>query len=422
MQIAKHQKLRDVKSINFQPNEIAPQKTGNIEQFFPLRFWEIDDFFRCPVIGTCLNFSEQKKLLKQAGISVKRKSGFEIHEVIVQRSDNENSLSTKIDCWLNDKFKSEINQFFDLDEDRFIKEWKFRFEKGEIDGVLWVAASRPDLSAQTKRTIFGDIHMEMHLSAQQHRQKRQLFLDQQEKIEELIQKYKEATRSIKIIKKEKQKLEQKQAELSTRCISYEKDNSRLISELSELKADSLIGRLQVENQVLQSKLKKLSEKIRNHKDYVKTIKNQKAKLFYKYERQHEINVHLSKETEKLIRQISNDNLIENTPSSFDLGQKRILVVGGMTRIESLYRRLIEEKGGIFEYHDGNLNRGIKKIENQLKRSDLVICPIDCNSHAASSMVKRLSKKYNKTNRILPNSSLHSIFEVLLEYSGKIKHR
>jgi len=33
-----------------------------------LRFWEIDPFFKCPAVGICLTFSEQKQVLKKAGI------------------------------------------------------------------------------------------------------------------------------------------------------------------------------------------------------------------------------------------------------------------------------------------------------------------------------------------------------------------
>ncbi len=77
-------------------------------------------------------------------------------------------------------------------------------------------------------------------------------------------------------------------------------------------------------------------------------------------------------------------------------------------MEILYRQFIEENGGIFEYHDGQMNAGTKKLENQVRRADLVLCPINYNSHTASSVTKRLCKKYQKPLRMLTNSSLSAI--------------
>ena len=72
----------DLRSDNYLSSEIAPDWRA-IEEPLRLRFWEIDDSFKCPVIGTCLDITEQRQILKKEGISVKNKSDFEIHEIIV---------------------------------------------------------------------------------------------------------------------------------------------------------------------------------------------------------------------------------------------------------------------------------------------------------------------------------------------------
>jgi len=38
----------------------------------------------------------------------------------------------------------------------------------------------------------------------------------------------------------------------------------------------------------------------------------------------------------------------------DLSQMRILIVGGLPKMELLYRRLIEESGDMFDYHNGQM--------------------------------------------------------------------
>lgn len=67
------------------------------------RFWEIDSHFKCPLVGMCLSLSEQRQLLKKAGVSLKGKTPFMIHEVLVACSDRQNPLSKKVDGRLNRK-------------------------------------------------------------------------------------------------------------------------------------------------------------------------------------------------------------------------------------------------------------------------------------------------------------------------------
>lgn len=94
---------------------------------------------------------------------------------------------------------------------------------------------------------------------------------------------------------------------------------------------------------------------------------------------------------------------------FDFCGKRILIVGGITKIKTFYRRAIEKKGAVFEYHDGWGKHG---LEGLIRRSDMILCPVNCNSHNACLSVKKLCKKYCKRVQMLPSSSLSSISQAL----------
>ena len=124
------------------------------------------------------------------------------------------------------------------------------------------------------------------------------------------------------------------------------------------------------------------------------------------------------ETRIIIDQMASMNHCDATCSSFDLCKKRILIVGGVTRMESLYRDLIEGSNGVFEYHDGYVKKGNKDLEIRLKRADIVLCPVNCNSHAACSMVKNLGKKHNKPVHILANTSLSTVSQILWGNGGE----
>jgi len=412
-------KIQNPKQIEFRsfdhlPGEITSDLTGSIDKPLPRRFWEIDLIFKCPVVGTCLDMTEQKQILKKAGISIKKKNPYEIHETMVRSSENETPLSRRIDCRLNRKFKREITAFFDLEEDELMQTWKSRFKNGEIKGVLWVAATRADLSIESKRSLFGDIHMEMHLNAVENRKVRQQLSYLQDKNQELARRLKDSTRIRKKLKNENVNFERDQTKLRRQYAFLENENLSIEKELSILRGNTGMLDLEAENQQLRDELGNLSGEIGDYQQSMGDLRAQNNKLLSKLESQRGMNDHLKKEMEEILTQFSALTRCDETCPSFDLCRKRILIVGGMNRMESLYRQLIEENGGIFEYHDGHIKGGKKVLENRIRRADIVLCPVNINSHNACSVVKKMGKKHRKSVQMLAGSGLGVISQALSE--------
>lgn len=87
-------------------------------------------------------------------------------------------------------------------------------------------------------------------------------------------------------------------------------------------------------------------------------------------------------------------------------------------MESLYREFIEGGGGVLDYHNGSLQGGTRQLERSLRRADIILCPVNCNSHGACIKVKNLAKKHNKTFYMLPNGSLSTISRLLGSESAR----
>ena len=392
------------------PDGLDFERTGEHTNAGPLRFWEIDHFFKCPVVGICLDIAEQKQILKKAGISPKRKNPFQIHEILVSSSENENEISRKVDLKLGRKFRSEIEKFFDLREDEFMDIWKAHFEGGQFKGILWVAAIRPDLSHKTRRTIFGDIHMAMHFGATGQNQARQALANEQQKNQQLSRRLKEVDGTARILRKENKRLKDSLAELQERNASLEK-------ELEGSQNHSLLAQLRAQNQDLHLQLSSLFKEIEGYQYRLNGLQRRNEELQSELDRQRQINRHLAEEIERIITQFSNMNRCDQTCLSLSLWRKRVLIVGGMTKMKAFYRKLIEDNGGVFEYHDGYTRGSTKTLDCQIRRADVVLCPVDCNGHNACSMAKKLGKKYKKTVKMLPGSGLSAISRALLEYCG-----
>jgi hypothetical protein len=178
--------------------------------------------------------------------------------------------------------------------------------------------------------------------------------------------------------------------------------------------------LEMENRRIQQDYVALSMRLEKALRQVAALEEKNRCLSLQLEDASSLNRHVQAQTQAIIGEMASWNRCDASCPSFDLCKKRILMVGGITRMESLYRELIESRGGIFEYHDGYVKKGAKCLEGCFKRADVVICPVNCNSHAACSIVKNLGKKHNKTVHMLSNSSLSAVSQVIWGEEGGAK--
>jgi hypothetical protein len=79
------------------------------------------------------------------------------------------------------------------------------------------------------------------------------------------------------------------------------------------------------------------------------------------------------------------------PYADRLTGKKITLVGGVESLECHYREIIESLGGRFRRHDGVCNGGEQALEDCILGSDLVVCPVEVNSHGAAKSVKKICK-------------------------------
>ena len=385
----------------------VPGMTEGLEEPPRLRFWEIDASFKCPVIGWCLDVYEQRKILKKEGIDCKDKIDFEAHGRLVQSLESENRLSRRLDNWFNRKYTKEVRELSSLEQGEFLRRWKVSLYRGEIEGILWVAVTKRDLCREVMRSIFGDVHMEMHVRAKQLQEERQRFDRERERSRLFSHRLKQVNRANGKLNDELSKARRLSEALQRR-------NHHLGKELSRVREKSLLAGLQKENVDLRHKIEGLSEQIAGYGKTLQSLKNRNSKLLFKIKQQRVTNSHLGKEVDPIVSQIRASGRDCQSHPPADLFRSRILIVGGLPKMEPRYRQLIEENGGVFEYHDGQVSGGIKELEQQVKRADVVICPTDHNSHGASLAVKRFGRKYRKPIRMPGNSGLTTISQTLLD--------
>ena len=363
------------------------------------RLWEVDQVFNCPVIGACLTLAEQKRLLRKAGLRYKGKSDFEIHEILVAHSDNPNDLSQQADRLLRRKYLDRVSGLIPLGNEEFLREWMLLLEHGELGPAVYAAAVKTPLGLLIKKKIFGLIHMSMHETGAAVARVRFDLKRAEEAARGAWEKQKELTRLNRELKREIKKLQAALEEQRLKAAGER--NESLARPVPRFPAKPVEAGPSAEKGDLEMLRTRADELERENRTLRKMLKREK--------REDTIGTQI---LQSLLSQAAAPEPCDASCPSYDLCQKRILIVGGITKMANHYRDMVEAQGGRLDYHTGNLKNGLRALESRLKRADLVLCPVDCNSHAACNAVKKLGKKHNKPVRMLHRSSLNAISQAL----------
>lgn len=92
---------------------------------------------------------------------------------------------------------------------------------------------------------------------------------------------------------------------------------------------------------------------------------------------------------------------------------RIAVVGGLDRLETRYRKIVERLGGEFVFHNGYCNNGTHTLKNMVCGSDIIVFITSVNSHNAMWTVKAECRKSGKKITILKQTSPDALEKTLL---------
>ena len=387
-----------------------------------LKFWEVETCFTCPIVGMCLTVAEQKQILKKTDFPLKKTGLYEIHEALVVCGDSENKISRRVDTLLERKFMKAAAPLFELDDKTFMFHFKKSFKSGDYLTSLWAAAAHPKLSLESKRKVFGEIHMAMHWGGDESRKMKQQVARLNSLIEKMNNEVKEGKAHRRSLQKKNDDMVKKLVLLKQENKLLEKENQCLGKKLQNHQGTTELIKLQRENQNLEQSLEHALESSGEAKARLHALNEGRDRLAMELDLQKELTEQVIREARNLIAYFGASNqggcadsgqcVCDPSCPAFDLCEKRVLIVGGIARMESLYREVIEGSGGVFDYHDGYMRKGSKPLEDRMKRADMVLCPVNCNSHAACTVVKKLGKKHKKNVHMLHNYSVSAISQVI----------
>lgn len=412
------------------PKTGKKSKTSDKKSMF-MPIWEIETHFRCPVIGAILSVEKHRQILNKSGIDTTKMQPYEYHQKLMSKLCEKNKVSIKVNNFLISKAKKYMNAIKGKAEKEIRKLWIEQSLKGNVGPLLFAIVSYSESSLEMLHDVYGEVHMQAHAN-----------------MTEVYDMRKKITLSEKNIHAEKNKNQRKRKEIKQlvqinkssqqKIQRLEKDNFELIRKVKRLEEQRVfdqglpktVENLKLYIRELEARLEQKDEKIR--------IKNREKKSLevnlYTVQRDKELFEDqiktmidgfdaLGSESSMDLKECNDteclcDNFSKEKCEQYQLCEKRVFMVGGMTKMKHHYKNIVEKAGGHFDYHDGYLKNRSTNLEARVKRSDIVICPVDCNSHNACLKVKKLCNQYNKKLKLLSSSSLSTITQALFNNEHK----
>lgn len=390
----------------------------------PAHLWDMPRSLRCPVAGACLTLDEIRKTFRKTGIPVKGVRPYELHGTAVEFLGTENQVSRRLDRIVKRRYRDALPKLSGLDENALAKAWEKGLKSGEMEGILLGIALRRDLSGEFVDRIFGEVHMLGHTASATVMRARGDLASGRELSDRMRLELRQEKKRRRELERENLNL---RGRLSGPPAARQKDEGEMASDAGE------VDRLREEIRIQGEALSLLSSENGHLVEQAASLARERDRLAAETRDTQRENGILLQEITGMASHIA---ALAQTFSAagegcegeacsakegscegescprFDLCAKRVLIVGGITKFRHLYRDLVESGGGVFDYHDGYMTSGKQNLEARVKRSDLVICPVNCNSHGACIKVKRFCRKHNKAINMLPSASISAISSAL----------
>jgi hypothetical protein len=374
------------------------------------RIWEIDDMFYCPITGVCLTIPEQKQFLKRCGAKVKDVSTYALHTMLIQEARTETKTAKRLEKTLNRKYRKEIAAWETMPDEEWLSFFVQNLNISTVGALLWFSVIYLELSQEQQVDIYSSIHMLLHEQFLQ----QSVLLKKLERVEKMHKILQEKYQTLRIQLRHEHKSHHN---CERQYALRQQELNTLRAENLKLKQGKQIAEGQADCDILRQKLYRTEKKLHTRTVAVEKLKAERNQLQQDLEARRLFIEEIQDEFTKILEQFKQTaSQAEHCPN-VALCNRRILIVGGMTKLRSFYEQLVTKMGGQFEYHDGYKYNGNGNLSHLVDRSDVVICPVDVNSHSACLHVKKCCKELNKPYYMLRNSSISTIHQTLTQVAA-----
>jgi hypothetical protein len=376
------------------------------------RIWEISSNVHCSIIGTCLTTAELRQILVKIQLAgAHEDSDHELHGRAVLLAGRRDHASKLLQKALDRRHRSAIGQFYKARNVEDLRNlWTSAVQRADIPGAYWAILTHPLATDELVRHVFGEVHMLSHLVGAANRAD--------------IRRLRELEIETAALR---DKVARQQRQLRDAVVSRDATIANLTEALSKAIASHSVsspangasGESESETtaELVRELRKRLASRTSSCEEMQCRLQRLKAELDLDRKRRHGLerrDSELREELEAADRSLASQ-VPEGQPSrdrSIDLSGVTILYVGGRTNNVVQLRTLSEQCGAAFLHHDGGVDDRSGLLASQVAQADLVYFPVDCVSHNAVAVIKRIARQLGKPYVALRSSGLTSFVSAL----------
>lgn len=359
-----------------------------------LKTWDMASMFHCSIVGTCLTTSELRQVLAKVGdIDAKSASDHTLHSRGVRAAGQRDIAGKLLNKALDRRHERILKQFSRLSTASEIRaQWNIAVDEGDISGAYWAVMSHPASDRPLVQDVFGEVHMLSHLVGSSSRldlaRLRKLQLDLEARDEKIA----------------RQEARLQAAANDHTCLQRRIDELEAGLSRRQVVVPEAMSRDQRQDEKLREKLEAADKRAEDHDGRLAALEARLAEAERRAAVLADENNALQRELELVEAAIVTPDVSDVVPFS---EQQTLLYVGGRKSLFDRLRKLAESRNIELVLHDGGVEDNLSLLPAMVGRVSSAIFPVDCISHSAADMVKRLCRENSKPYRPLRSASLAS---------------
>jgi hypothetical protein len=369
------------------------------------RIWEISSNLHCSIIGTCLTTGELRQILVKMRLrGAERETDHELHGRAVLISVRKGPASRLLQKALDRRHRTVISRFNRARTAGELRAfWDSAVERAEIPGAYWAVLTHPHATEDLVRHVFGEVHMLSHLVGAANRadirRLRELEADNaglQEKVARQQKHLRDAIVSrdatIAGLRDMLAKaVAARQSGATDRAPTEDAEHAATSDVIADLRRR--LGLEVARRERADRRLQTAVEERDSERKQRRLLQRREQELREEVE-----------SAELALAQLLHRPEAEDEARR-DLSGVTLLYVGGRAHQAAQLHRLAERWNATLLCHDGGIDDRTGLLEAQVARADRTLFPVDCISHNAVAIVKRVCRSADKSYVALRSSGL-----------------
>lgn len=374
------------------------------------RIWELTANLHCSIIGTCLTTAELRQILVKMGPpGAHKETDHELHSRAVLLAGRKDHASKLLQKALDRRHRSAIGQFTKARDPEALRAlWASSVQRAEIPGAYWAILTHPQATEDLVRVVFGEVHMLSHLVGAANRAD--------------IRRLRELEGENAALQ---EKVARQQSQLRNAVVTREATiatlNEMLGKAIATAQQDRVGASDDVERATAAALVADLRRRLASETAARERMQRRLQSLTIERDSERKERGVLQLRVQELRNELgaaelslgelfpAPDATCESLPN---LGGSTVLYVGGRAHQVAQLRKLAEQWGARFTHHDGGIDERTGLLESQVVRADYIFFPVDCVSHNAVGVIKRISRNVGKPFVVLRSSGLTSFAAAL----------